>query len=155
MSFGTPYRPQSNGLCERQNKSIVGILRVLMSEQKTSDWLKLLPLGFWMLNNQHVGSTSCTLSERFLGRPGRNLLAPNRDAETGPTVNRWLEHQVSLLEITKKNLQEFRAGTLQRKNRRNSAFWSKVDDLVVVHKNQIPNSSVLSVVGSLLDEFVF
>ena len=106
-----------------------------MSEQETSDWLKLLPLGVWMLNNQHVGCTSCTPSELFLGRPGWNLFAPNPDAETGPTVNGWLEHQVSLSEIAKKNLREFRARTLQRKNRRKSAVPCKIGDLVLVDKN--------------------
>ena len=91
-----------------------------------------------MLNNQHVGSTSCTPSALFLGRPGWNLFALNPDGETGPTVNQWLEHQFSLSAIAKKNLREFRARTLQRKNRRKSAVPYKIDDLVLVHPNQFP-----------------
>ena len=38
-----PYKPSSNGLCERLNKSFIKIMRVLRRQQKGKDWLRLLP----------------------------------------------------------------------------------------------------------------
>ena len=40
VSFGRPYRPQSNGLCECMNDEYQKTLRILRSSMKTSNWVQ-------------------------------------------------------------------------------------------------------------------
>ena len=41
VSFSQPYRPQSNGPCERMNDEYQGELRILRQSIKTSNWMQL------------------------------------------------------------------------------------------------------------------
>ena len=41
VSFSQPYRPQSNGLCERMNDKYQEELRILRQSIKTSNWVQL------------------------------------------------------------------------------------------------------------------
>jgi transposase InsO family protein len=43
VNFSIPRRPESNGLCERINRSFNQNMRILMSQTKTKDWVKLVP----------------------------------------------------------------------------------------------------------------
>jgi hypothetical protein len=69
VNFSTPRRPENNGLCERMNRSFVQNMRCLMASQKSKDWIRLVPLCTWMMNNQVHSSTQLCPAELFFGRP--------------------------------------------------------------------------------------
>ena len=66
------YRPSANGLVERHNKSIVGILRHLVIDRPTS-WPEMLASSAYSLNtayNSSVGDTPYFLmfQQEYIGR---------------------------------------------------------------------------------------
>ena len=50
VTFVQPRHPQSNGLCERTNRKFLQNARVLMAQQKSKDWLRLVPFITWIAN---------------------------------------------------------------------------------------------------------
>ena len=69
VHFSIPYKPSSNGLCERLNKSFINIMRVLRRQQRGKDWLGLLPYANWILNSQQSTRIGYSPHEFFLVRP--------------------------------------------------------------------------------------
>ena len=69
VNFCVPRHPQSNGLCERINRSFIQNMRVLSMELKTNNWPKLIPLVNFIMNSQITMTTGFSPHELFLGRP--------------------------------------------------------------------------------------
>ncbi|KAG9396776.1 retrotransposable element Tf2 [Carpediemonas membranifera] len=55
--IGTPYRPASQGVVERQNAELKKHLKCLMTECKTRDWTKLIPHAQFILNSTKNSTT--------------------------------------------------------------------------------------------------
>ena len=138
-TFGIPYRPQSNALAERQNRALKTVLRLNMTQQKSANWLRLLPLSVWMLNNQYIAALDSTPGELFLGRPYWRLFDPELcPTQANPTVRSWLLEQVQVSEKAKVMLNKYRWKALERKGNTKVKTPYKVGELVLVHKNRFP-----------------
>ena len=116
VSFSAPRRPQSNGLCERMNRSFKQNMRILMATQKDRNWLKLVPYATWTMNNQLHQSTGFSPADLFFGRPS---WIPDMipDPEESPTTEKWIVSQIELQEKATKILQDAREKQLKRANR--------------------------------------
>ena len=69
VTTGLPYTHTSNPMCERQNRASEQKLRILMKQEHTKDWVRLLPWAVLTMNSQPSSSTGYTPHELFLGRP--------------------------------------------------------------------------------------
>ena len=47
----------SNPLCERQNRVVEHNLKILMKQERTRDWVRLLPWAVLTMNSQQSSST--------------------------------------------------------------------------------------------------
>ena len=56
-SFSQPYRPQSNGLCERMNDEYQGEHRILRQSIKTSNWVQLNNYVVICMNHKQRGKS--------------------------------------------------------------------------------------------------
>jgi len=135
--FTPPYHPQSNGLCERTNRSFLQNIRVLSKQLKTVDWPSLCPLAAVINNSQISVKTGFSPSELFLARPPL-LINPIIDSETTPLVRDWVQHHLNQQEPVTTRLEKLRQVSLKRQNRRrkphNFTPWS----YVLVHKDRFP-----------------
>ena len=43
VTTGVPYSHTSNPFCERQNRVVEQNLRILMKQERTKDWVRLVP----------------------------------------------------------------------------------------------------------------
>ena len=113
VQFSIPYKPSSNGLCERLNESFINIMRVLRRQQRGKDWLRLLPYANWILNSQQSTRTGYSPHELFLVRPEWNLDFPV-PSELSVPVEDWLEGEQRLCDLAKDKLRAFREKCLSR-----------------------------------------
>ena len=67
VTTGVPYTHASNPLCERQNRVVEQNLRILMKQERTKDWVRLVPWAVLTMNSQRSSSTSFTPHELFHG----------------------------------------------------------------------------------------
>ncbi len=67
QSRTTPYRPQSDGLVERQNRTLIDLIRVAQVQQSKS-WDEVLPLMTWAYNTSVHMSTGQTPFSMMFGR---------------------------------------------------------------------------------------
>ena len=67
VTTGVPYTPTSNPLCERQNRVVEQNLRILMKQERTKDWVRLVPWAVLTMNSQRSSSTGFTPHELFHG----------------------------------------------------------------------------------------
>ena len=65
LTTGVPYTHTSNPLCERQNCVLKQKLRILMKQERTKDWVRLLPWAVLTMNSQESSSTGYTPHELF------------------------------------------------------------------------------------------
>jgi len=66
-TFSSPYRPKSNGLCERTNQTIEGILRSMIRD-KRNEWDQALPFAMMAYRATPQTSTSFTPNMLVFGR---------------------------------------------------------------------------------------
>ena len=64
---GVHYTHTSNPLCERQNRVVEQNLRILMKQERTKDWVPLVPWAMLTMNSQRSSSTGFTSHELFHG----------------------------------------------------------------------------------------
>ena len=141
VSFSIPYPPQSNGLCERTNRSFLQNLRVLSHELKSVDWPPLVPFVTYVMNSQVSKKTGFSPSELFLGRPSFKFdFIP--DPEISPSVKDWMETQILAQEKACHLLEKKRASSLRRQNKTRKVHQYIVDDYVLVHKNRFPQRNL-------------
>ena len=67
VTTGVPYTHMSNPLCERQNCVVEQNLRVLMKQERTKNWVRLVPWAVLSMNSQRSSSTGFTPHELFHG----------------------------------------------------------------------------------------
>ena len=66
----TPYHPESDGLVERANRTIIGMLRTMVDDHQRN-WDKVLPKVLWAYLVTEHSSTGFTPGRVFLGREAR------------------------------------------------------------------------------------
>ena len=76
VSFSQPYRPQSNGLCERMNDEYQEQLRILRQRIKTSNWVQLNDYVVICMNPKRRGKSGYSRGDAFHGRPTLRLDLP-------------------------------------------------------------------------------
>ena len=104
VTTGVPYTHTSNPLCERQNRVVEQNLRILMKQERTKDWVRLVPWAVLSMNSQRSSSTGFTPHELFHGgRPAWFFKAPFPEDFKSP-VGDWLEHKQSLANQAGTNL---------------------------------------------------
>ena len=135
---GVPYTHTSYPLCERQNRVLEHNLRILMKEDRTKDWVRLLPWAVLTMNSQESSSTCYTPHELFHGgRPAWFFKTPFPEDYKSP-VGDWLEHRQDLANMAKANLKHVRERELTRRNRTRRPATFKVGDHVLVHHSGLP-----------------
>ena len=139
VQFGTPYHRTKNSLCERQIKAFKAIMRILMSQSKSRNWLRQVPMAVWLLNNQVSSRTGLTPGEMFWGRPGWSLEMPTPDVPANPPVKSWLEEQQLIAKQARELLEHIRARETNRANKWRKEALYQVGDLVLVHHTRFPN----------------
>ena len=99
VTTGVPYTHTSNPLCERQNRVLEQILRILMKQESTKDWVRLLPSAVRTIDSQESSSTGYTPHELFHGgRPAWFFETPFPEDYKSP-VGDWLEHRQDLANL--------------------------------------------------------
>ena len=108
VTTNMPYTDTSNPLCERQNCVMEQNLRILMKQDRTKDWVRLVPWRVLTMNSQRSFSTSFTPHELFHeGRPAWFFKAPFPEEFKSP-VGDWLEHKKSMANQPGTNLRHIR-----------------------------------------------
>ena len=70
-----------------------------MKEERTKDWVRLLPLAVLTMNSQERSATCYSPDERFhRGRPARFFKTPFPDDYKSP-VGDWLQHRQDLANL--------------------------------------------------------
>ena len=67
VTTGVPYTHTSNPLCEKQNRVVEQNLRILMKQEGTKDWIRLVPWAVLTMNSGRSSSTGFTPHEMFHG----------------------------------------------------------------------------------------
>ena len=83
VTTGVPYTRTSNPLCERQNRVVKRNLRILMKQERTKDWVRLVPWAVLTINSQRSFSasftpTNCSIEDDLLGSSKSPFLATSR-----------------------------------------------------------------------------
>ena len=95
VTTGVPYTHTSNPLYERQNCVLEQNLRILMKQERTKDWVRLLPWAVLTMNPQKSSSTRYTPHELIHGgRPAwffKTLPPEGSCWYRGRTWLAWLE----------------------------------------------------------------
>ena len=134
-----PFTHTSKPLCERQNRVVEQNLRILMKQERTKDWVRLLPWAVLTMNSQRSSFTGLTPQELFHGgRPAWFFKTPYPEDFESPFWG-WLEHKQSMANQAGTNLRHIRERELSRQNclRRLAGFT--VGDLVLVHHSRLPS----------------
>ena len=67
VTTGVPYTHTSSPLCERRNRVVEQNLGILMKQERTKDWVRLVPWAVLTMNSQRSSSTGFTPHELFHG----------------------------------------------------------------------------------------
>ena len=138
MTTGVPYTHTSNPLCERQNRVVDRNLSILMKQERTKDWVLLLPWAVLIMNSQESSSTGYTPHELFHGgRLAWFFKTPFPEEYKSP-VGDWLKHRQDLANLARANLKQVRESELTRRNRTGRLASIEVRDLVLIHHSRLP-----------------
>jgi len=137
VDFSQPRRPQSNGLCERINRSFLQNMRALISKERSRDWLKLIPICTFIMNAQLCNQTGFSPHKLFFGRPAWKMsVIP--DPESHPQVQDWAESHMKMIEEAQERLKKIRKQALTRANKGRMEPSFQPGDYVLVHKKRFP-----------------
>jgi hypothetical protein len=111
-----------------------------MIQQKSNNWIKLLPISVWMLNNQFLSSIQSTPGDLFLGRPYWRLFdtAALHPTQANPTVCTWIVEQARLAESARELLAKHRHKAMLKRDKVKTQARYQIGDLVLVHKKRFP-----------------
>lgn len=115
----TAYHPQGNGLCERANQTIIGMLRSL-SAARRAQWPTLLPELTYLYNNTEHCSTGFTPFYLMFGRQGKlpkDLeLIPEATEPVNPQTN-WVREHQRKIEMAREVVEKRMAAAHQRQEK--------------------------------------
>ena len=138
VTTGVPYTHTSNPLCERWNRVLEDNLRIVMKQERTKDWVRLLPWAVLTMTSQESSSIGYTPHELFHGwRPAWFFKTPFPEDYKSP-IGDWLEQRHVLANLARANLQHVRERELTRRNRTRRPATFEVGDLVLVHRSRLP-----------------
>ena len=113
-------------------------VRILMKQERTKDWVRMLPWGVLTMNSQESSSTGYTPHELFHGgRPAWFFKTPFAEDYKSP-IGDWLEHRQDLANLPRANLKHVPERQVTRRNRTRCPATFKVGDLVLVHQSRWP-----------------
>ena len=133
-----PYTQTSNPLSERQNHVLEQNLRILIKQERTKDWVRLLPWAVLAMNSQESSSTGYTPHELFHQGCAAWFSQPPFPEDYKSPVGDWLEHRQDLASLARANLKHVREPDLTRRNHTRRPATFKVGDLVLVHHWRLP-----------------
>ena len=109
-----------------------------MKQERTKDWVRLLPWAVLTMNSQESSSTGYTPHELFhWGLSAWFFKTPSPEDYKSP-VGDWLEHTQDLANPARANLKHVRERELTRRNRTRRPATFKVGDLVLVQHSRLP-----------------
>ena len=144
QAHSTTYHPQTNGLVERQNRTLVSMMRVYCSRYMT-DWDRYLPQVMGAYNSTHHSTTGVSSHMMLTGHekslPLTFFYPEYEGKKTSPQVyvRDVIRRQQELNDLCRRNTQQAQAR--QRKNFDKKAAGAKaysVGDYVWVFQNVIP-----------------
>ena len=139
VTAGVTYTHTSNPLDEGQNSLVEQNLRILMNQERSKDWVRLVPWAVLTMNSQRSSSTCFTAHELFHGgRLAWFFKAPFPEDFKIP-VRDWLEHKQSMANQAGTNLINICDRGLSRRNRLRRPASFEVGDLVLVHHSRLPS----------------
>ena len=139
VTTSVPYTHTSNPLPERQNRVVEQNLIILMKQECTKDWVRLVPWAVLTMNSQQSSSTGFTPGKLVNGGPPAWFLKTPFSQDFKTLVGDWLEHKQSLANQAWTNLRHIRDRELSRQNRLQQPASFKVGDLVLVHHSRLPS----------------
>jgi transposase InsO family protein len=131
----TPYRPQSDGLVERLNRTIQQMLAMFVNEHR-NDWDDHLPYIMMAYRSSVQQSTGCTPNLLFFGReiplPVDLMFGgPNEEAKCPVEYVEWVRQAMSdAYEMARENLGKSATRQEREYNRKTDARTYKVGDWV-------------------------
>ena len=84
VTTGVPYTHTSNPLCERQNRVVEQNLRIVMKQERTKDWVRLVPWVVLTMNAKQSSSTrvspptNCSMEDDLHGSSKPPFLRTSR-----------------------------------------------------------------------------
>ena len=139
LTTGVPYTVTSNPLCERQNCVVEQNLRFLIKQERTTDWVRLVPWAVLTMNSERSSSTGLTPQELFHGGRPAWFFKTSFPQDFQSPVGDWLEHKQSMANQAGTNLKHIRDRELSRRNRLRRPASFKVGDLVLVQHSHLPS----------------
>ena len=117
VTEGVPYTHTSIPLSEKQNRVLEQNLRILMKQERTKDFVRLLPWAVLTMYSQESYSNGYTPHELFHGgRPVWFFKTPFPEDYKSPVAD-WLEHRQDLANLARANLKHVPERELTRRNR--------------------------------------
>ena len=154
VTTGVPKTDTSNPLCERQNRVVEQNLRIVMKQERTKYWVRLVPWAVLTMYSQRSSSTGFTHHEPFHGgRPAWFFETPFPEDFKSP-VGAWLEHQRSVANQAGTNLRHICDRGLSRQNRLQRPASFKVGDLALVRHSRPPSQTCNCLQDPYLGPFV-
>ena len=141
VSFSQPYRPLSNGLCERMNGEYQEELRILGQSIKASNCVQLNDYVVICMNHKQRGKSGYSRGDGLHGRPTLRLDLPFPH-EGNVQVQGWVKEQNNISQVVQAHLRKGRASRFERINRRKKAAVFYAGDYVLVSRKRFKQSEV-------------
>ena len=148
----TPYHPQGNGQCERFNRTLHDLLRVLPPAQKAR-WPQHLPQVLFAYNTTIHSSTGFSPYELLFGRPARLpvdcLLGREADGPTSEWVSEHRRHLQAIFQQAQDRLGESRGRQDANSCPSNVPIWPE-GTLVVQRSHPLGRNKIQDAWGPVL-----
>ena len=136
LFMSTAYHPQSDGLTERANRTVITTLRCVLDEAG-GDWADYLPHVEFAMNNAVNASTGMSPFFLCLGYHPRTPVSVDVDDANVPAAAEYIEHMQSIWQRSTDNMLKAQVNQIAQmdKHRRLSPF--KAGDLVYLSTKNI------------------